>query len=87
MTDKTGKIEVGWNLDNSFSRLPKSFFTALKPTPVRSPKLIIINHPLSKALGLDIEAHKSDDGVSVLAGNVLPKSRKGIRCSCKRRGL
>ncbi len=73
MTDKNTKTEVGWNLDNSFSRLPKSFFTVLKPTPVRSPKLIILNHPLSKALGLNIEALKSDDGVSVLAGNQIPE--------------
>ncbi|MCD5414359.1 MAG: YdiU family protein [Clostridiales bacterium] len=73
MEDKKTKLEAGWKLENSYSRLPKSFFSSLKPTPVRSPKLIILNHPLSKDLGLSIEALKSDDGVSVLAGNQIPE--------------
>ena len=66
-------IEIGWNLDNSYARLPKSFFSSLKPTPVRSPKLIILNNPLATFLGLNIQALQSDEGVEVLAGNRIPK--------------
>ncbi|MFT9497220.1 protein adenylyltransferase SelO [Anaerosolibacter sp.] len=73
MTERKTKIETGWNLDNSYARLPKSFFTSLTPSPVHSPKLIILNHPLATSLGLNIQAIQSDDGVAVLAGNQIPE--------------
>ena len=43
MIERKKIIETGWNLDNSYARLPKSFFTILNPTPVHSPKLVILN--------------------------------------------
>lgn len=61
--------ETGWNFDNSYARLPESFFTNLNPTPVRSPKLIKLNDSLATSLGLNVEALQSEDGVAVLAGN------------------
>jgi serine/tyrosine/threonine adenylyltransferase len=66
-------IKTGWNLDNSYARLPKSFFASINPTPVRSPKLIILNHPLATSLGLNVQALQSEDGVEVLAGNRIPE--------------
>ena len=66
-------IDTGWNLDNSYARLPKSFFTRFNPTPVRSPNLIILNSPLATSLGLSDEALQSNDGVDVLAGNRIPE--------------
>lgn len=66
-------IETGWNLDNSYARLPETFFSRLNPTPVRSPKLIIFNHSLAKSLGLNVQALQSDDSVDMLAGNKIPK--------------
>jgi len=70
-----GKVieETGWNLDSSYARLPKSFFTSLNPTPVRSPKLIIFNDQLATSLGLNVQALQSEDGVAVLAGNRIPE--------------
>jgi len=73
MTERKAIIETGWNLDNSYARLPKSFFTSLKQTPVRSPKLIILNYPLATSLGLNVKELQSNDGVAVLAGNQIPK--------------
>ncbi|MDA8222258.1 protein adenylyltransferase SelO [Desulfosporosinus sp.] len=73
MTKEKAIIETGWNLDNSYARLPKSFFTSLNPIPVRSPKLIILNYPLATSLGLDFQALKSIDGVAVFAGNRIPE--------------
>ncbi|MRH41397.1 YdiU family protein [Aquibacillus halophilus] len=72
MTQKNEK-EVGWNLDNSYARLPESFFTSTKPTPVTSPELIIFNDSLAKSLGLNVETLKSNEGVAVFAGNQIPK--------------
>ena len=73
MTKETLIIETGWNLDNSYARLPKSFFTSLKPLSVRSPKLIILNDLLATSLGLNVQALQSNDGVAVLAGNRIPE--------------
>jgi serine/tyrosine/threonine adenylyltransferase len=73
MTTEKAIIETGWNLDNSYARLPKSFFTSLNPAPVRSPKLIILNYPLATSLGLNVQALQSKDGIAVLAGNRIPE--------------
>lgn len=72
MTKGKEIIETGWNLDNSYARLPKSFFTSQSPTPVRSPKLIILNYLLAASLGLNVQALQSNDGVAILAGNRNP---------------
>ncbi|WP_028400342.1 protein adenylyltransferase SelO [Ectobacillus panaciterrae] len=73
MTKRKDIIETGWNLDNSYARLPKALFTSHSPTPVRSPKLIILNDPLATSLGLNAEALQSEDGVAVFAGNRIPE--------------
>ncbi|GAB6181301.1 YdiU family protein [Desulfotomaculum defluvii] len=65
--------ETGWNFDNSYARLPNTFFTNLNPTPVSSPELIILNYPLAKSLGLNDQALQSNNGVAVLAGNQIPE--------------
>lgn len=64
--------EAGWNFDNSYARLPQVFFSMLNPTPVRSPKLILLNDSLAVALGLDVQALRSKAGVEILAGNRIP---------------
>ncbi len=67
------KMITGWNLDNSYARLPESLFTKQNPTAVRSPKLIILNDQLAAALGLNVQALQSKEGVAVLAGNQIPE--------------
>lgn len=73
MTKKEEIIKAGWNLDNSYARLPKSFFSSINPTSVRSPKLAILNDTLATALGLNVEALQSNDSVEVFAGNRVPE--------------
>jgi serine/tyrosine/threonine adenylyltransferase len=73
MTPKNEMVAAGWNFDNSYARLPQSFFTLHEPTPVRSPKLVIFNEQLATSLGLEIKALQSEDGVAVLAGNRIPE--------------
>lgn len=63
------EIETGWNLDNSYAHLPELLFSRQKPTPVQSPKLIILNHSLAAALGLDPDALQSEHEVAMLSGN------------------
>lgn len=68
---------AGWNLDNTYARLPKSFFSQLNPTPVRSPHLVILNDRLATQLGLNVES-LHDDGVAVLAGNRVPEGAQPL---------
>jgi len=71
---KTNAIkETGWNLENSYARLPNLFFTRQNPTTVSSPKLVVLNYPLATSLGLNVQELQSRDGVGVLAGNQIPK--------------
>ncbi len=55
--------------DNSYSRLPERFFARVQPAPVAAPRLVRLNEPLARHLGIDAQALVSPDGVAVLAGN------------------
>ena len=72
MTNGEKQKEEGWNFDNSYARLPESFFSRLDPVPVRSPGLVVFNRPLAASLGLNSEALQSDSGAAVFAGNRIP---------------
>ncbi|WP_236284048.1 protein adenylyltransferase SelO [Paenibacillus allorhizoplanae] len=72
MSEKQAKKDAGWNFDNSYSRLPKLFYTKINPTPVSSPKLVILNAPLGATLGLDEGALRSSDSLAIFAGNQMP---------------
>lgn len=64
--------QAGWNLDNSYARLPNTFFVKQAPVPVRKPALVLLNDALAGSLGLDASWLMSEAGVEVLAGNRLP---------------
>lgn len=70
--------ETGWNFDNSYSRLPQTFFSKVKPNPVQSPELVILNEPLAKFLGLNIDALTSETGIEVLSGSRVPKDAEPL---------
>ena len=57
--------------DNSYARLPSQMFTELRPTPVSAPALIKVNADLAELLELDADALASEEGLQVLAGNVV----------------
>lgn len=65
--------EPGWNFDNSYARLPKSFFSSQNPVPVSSPNLIIFNESLAASLGLNVETLQSEAAVAFFAGNKIPE--------------
>ncbi len=77
---KEGKalIETGFNLENSYAGLPKKFFEMQRPSHVPSPKLVMLNYPLIKFLGLNAEGLQSIDGVDILAGNKIPEGAMPI---------
>lgn len=66
-------IKIGWNLDNSYANLPKTFFSKQDPRRVNSPDLIIFNELLAEYLGLNSELLRSNDGIAIFAGNEIPE--------------
>ncbi|EIM06972.1 hypothetical protein A1A1_08399 [Planococcus antarcticus DSM 14505] len=70
--NKKELTHTGWQLDNSYSRLPEIFYSRFAVNPVPSPKLVIFNEALAEILGLDPAELTSEDGVAILAGNQVP---------------
>ncbi len=64
--------------DNSFARLPEQFYVRQAPVPVSSPELIRVNRPLAQTLGIDPDWLESDEGVKVIAGNLVPEGAEPI---------
>ncbi|MGV2886757.1 protein adenylyltransferase SelO [Paenibacillus taichungensis] len=71
-------LKKGWHFDNSYGRLPQTFFTNQGAVPVQSPKLIIFNTLLAASLGLNVEALNSDEGAEVFAGNLIPEGAEPL---------
>jgi uncharacterized protein YdiU (UPF0061 family) len=69
---------AGWHFDNSYSRLPESFYARLNPVPVRSPRMAVFNHALAASLGLKPEILADDNGAAIFAGNVIPEGAEPI---------
>ena len=63
--------------DNSYARLPETFYQRLHPTAVKEPKLIKLNYKLSETLGLDpLTIGKTDH--EILTGNRVPRQADPI---------
>jgi serine/tyrosine/threonine adenylyltransferase len=62
-----------WNFNNTYTGLPKVFFTRINPTPVTAPKLVILNEELAESLGLDAKALQMEEAIAVFAGNEIPE--------------
>ncbi|MEM1504095.1 YdiU family protein [Domibacillus sp. 8LH] len=73
MIKENKPTQTGWNFDNSFTRLPKVFFSTIDVNPVRSPKLVVLNDSLAASLGLDAQGLRKAEAVEVLAGNRVPE--------------
>ncbi|MEK3855845.1 protein adenylyltransferase SelO [Cytobacillus sp. FSL H8-0458] len=70
--------EIGWNFDNSYARLPQTFFSKMKPNPVQSPELVILNRELAKSLGLNMDALTSETGIEVLSGSQVSEGAEPL---------
>ena len=64
--------------DNSYARLPDTFFSRQAPVPVASPRLIACNADLARQLGIDPDWLASREGVEVVAGNAVPEGAEPL---------
>src|SRR5690606_9289204 len=76
--NKKELTHTGWQLDNSYSRLPEVFYRKITVNPVKSPKLVIFNGALAQTLGLDPAELTEEAGVAILAGNQVPEGSTPI---------
>ena len=60
------------NFDNSYAELPEVFYQRQRPTPVSNPQLIRVNHQLAEQIGIDPLWLESQEGINVVAGNLVP---------------
>ncbi|MGR6544365.1 protein adenylyltransferase SelO [Paenibacillus tundrae] len=74
----TAKLATGWNFDNSYARLPQTFYTKQGAGPVQSPHLIIFNDAVARELGLNTEELNSDAGAAIFAGNLIPEGAEPL---------
>jgi uncharacterized protein YdiU (UPF0061 family) len=65
-------MTVHFPFQNTYAALPANFFARVAPTPVTSPRLIKLNRPLARHLGLDPELLDSPEGAEILAGKRIP---------------
>lgn len=66
-------ISAGWNIDNSYVKLPDLFYSKQKPIPVDNPEMVIFNDPLAVQLGLNSDVLKTPMGAAIFAGNQIPE--------------
>ena len=75
MSDKN---KIGWNFDNSYSNLPKSFIYEISPVPVKRPELVILNYDLADQMGLNFFKIDKEEQAKLFSGNSLPKGTKSL---------
>ncbi|MCB1984786.1 MAG: YdiU family protein [Burkholderiales bacterium] len=75
---KTINNSVGWRFDNSYARLPESFFARIRPVPVCAPSVVILNHALAESLGLDLRVLSKTEAALLFSGNILPETTQPI---------
>ncbi|QXX74282.1 YdiU family protein [Methylovirgula sp. HY1] len=64
--------------DNSYARLPDSFYARVLPTPVAAPGLVKLNSALALQLGIDPSLFATPEGVEILVGKRIPEGAEPI---------
>jgi len=70
--------KIGWQFDNSYSKLPESMLSRLNPTAVKSPKVVLFNYSLSKEIGLNFSDIDNKKMALLFSGNQLPQGSEAI---------
>lgn len=67
----------GFKFDNSYLQLPPVLYQKQHPTKVKRPNLVLLNHQLAKALGLDCAALETESA-DFLSGNAIYSTSEPI---------
>ncbi|MCL2421996.1 MAG: YdiU family protein [Defluviitaleaceae bacterium] len=66
----------GWNLEHTYTKLPKIFYRKQKPETFPAPQMVIFNEDLAEALGLNANGLKA--APEIFTGAQLPQKAKPI---------
>jgi uncharacterized protein YdiU (UPF0061 family) len=69
---------MGWQFDNTYSRLPDVFFASATPARVAAPQVVILNRGLADELGLDLDKMAPESAAALFAGQNLPSGSQPI---------
>lgn len=64
--------------ENSFSSLPFSFFTLLRPTPLANPYLISVSERSAELIGMNSADFSNDVVINLFTGNTISSSSKPL---------
>lgn len=65
---------------NSYIHLPERCYSLQAPVPVAQPGAVRTNDELARELGIDPAWLSSEEGLAVIAGNVVPEGANPIAC-------
>jgi uncharacterized protein YdiU (UPF0061 family) len=67
-----------WQFDNTYIKLPFSFYKKQLPTPISAPQVAVFNESLAKDLGLDFLIGNNERIAEELSGNSIPNGSDPI---------
>ena len=71
-------MTIGWHFNNTYSKLSDTFREKIKPIPVSSPELVILNESLASELNLDFSKIDKSELSKIFSGNSLPNGSNSI---------
>lgn len=69
---------VGWQFDNTYTRLPQTLWAPAQPAKVSAPRVSMLNSRLANELGLDFHRLSSETVANLFAGQDLPAGAQPI---------
>lgn len=70
--------QMGWQFDNTYSRLPDVLFATAKPATVAAPRVVTLNHRLANELGLNLNHLSPEAAAALFSGQELPSGSQPI---------
>lgn len=71
-------VEMGWQFDNTYLRLPAAMFVPAAPAAFSAPRTVILNHRLANDLELDFGSVPPATIAALLSGQLLPPGAEPI---------
>ena len=71
-------MDLGWNFDNSYARLPAVLFDPSASADFPAPKLVIANDALARELGLDLSKATAEELAALFSGRSIPSGATPI---------
>ena len=78
LADLVSPVAAPIAFDNTYARLPETFYERVKPAKATAPQLLRVNDALARQLRIDPEFLKSPAGLGILSGNDIAPGSEPI---------